>query len=1138
MSYTRYSFKLLSMGFVLSLFRILNEHLVLAENGDLTPKALPQSILEPEFYNAFDDVAPTINSLHDNECVITPIDFIERENEAIVVNALNDEAVDNAYDHLTVLLRTEKAPMDEVHQMLVMIDQLKRKGAAQLNHETLFLYCYFIEAVHPNSEVGIFVKNELVEVIRRWVPDIHKARLDYYVLIKDFDTAAKYLHDDVPGFYSKSLDRHRLRMPLQHILPSLSLIALLRCAQVKEPPLPMTHPIFHAIPSDNLLEEMISEIKVRFIRHEVMEVMLKDVDEKIPKIVPSKGITKTEIDNLYYAQRNADRNPLLGLSFRTTAALLSVAANVMQNNREMLRQLMISFIPEGRFLSEPAYMDLFRLIENDRSQFNEAEKCLFLRFLLEHSHRLDQIQRRIITADYLTIILDDGVINAIIADRVPLYLTYDEREEKLIRKSYPEKLAERIIQSERRLMGFPLLEWDANVKVWMSNFLLMVGLVVVELVGHQCVSGDARKIKENQSENRRKKMLLPSTEFNPPVTIIQNKKSLSDMMLATISDLLAVHVKDGPSMDTINKTNPLPFKTGEFFLIGTPELEPFEIRFPLELNEKLIEFYRNHKKAFEDACQLEGVRQTEALEAIKARCWRLVVRHLGAELDALSGGENKMMVSPQNVPVSIREKIDRLLTHEKFPTYQQSAWVKLPTVMLYDLQNEVQSHSNDPTIKTQLNVLEQLNDALIALKGKLDGLKVKYLALIKDYDKLSHPTDKVLAKLAEDILDIQTVAESVLTEIADKSKQYDFFVLNVQRRYDQLAKTKIQPQESKEERVARIQRIRDEKKRKKDEDAAKERAETEAQARQLAFANQRQAEKERENKERLKTVLFYRWEKLKDFKINSSLLYAHIALLTLGDVMNSEKKDDDYLRDVCILSGTQLYEALKNLSETLFSQLLPQTNDLAQCRNMFAHAAMFSNLKPEQWKMIARDCYHHFFAFVDAYHQVKPSGESQGEPIYVRAMPVHPLGIDSNRQFSKMDKKIQFTTLCQRYLVFRKQLHAISKDEKMVYQDRAINLLLIAMRSLVMQIDDLGKQIGFGTSSNKNIALLAVARNQEAHNGDPTNAATLLNLSKPIKALMHTVKLPNKVAQPSQVGLYRENKINLTESSSLRPRMG
>ncbi|HEU5280404.1 MAG TPA: hypothetical protein VFU82_00245, partial [Gammaproteobacteria bacterium] len=732
-----------------------------------------------------------------------------------------------------------------------------------------------------------------------------------------------------------------------------------------------------------------------------------------------------------------------------------------------------------------------------------------LRFLISNIDDIDKDKQPSILYGYETFILDKKAMMEMPQAYASLFLVYGKAEEQLIRKHYPEEIANKIIEVERAL---PVKNT--------TNYYSYIPLAILGgLGGWAHASHNAAKRAKKRVEATPKKMEAPQTDTKTPATITEKEITLSDIILGAIADLLDKAPKDCPAINAIDENNPLSLKKTFTFPASEHNGKTVDVRNPDRLIKNLIQFHEQQQEAFNKARGLPGVRKAEAFNVIKTKCRRLVAKHLISTEESTLKIQTRVVLTP-------KEKIEHLLGNEKFPLEARKPWVKLPTATYDDLLDATQNHGSDPQIKTQLTLLETTNQLLEEKKSQLNGLKKDYLSLSADYDAALNPNDVDLIRFCEKISSLQAECRPLLTDIASHVKQYELLVTSIQKRHDQLIKSETPPQETQEEHDARVQRIRDEKKRKKVEAEAKAQADIEKQAREKEIDQKRRAEREQENKERQKNAWLTRWEKTNDPKIMGALLYANTALLILNDVVNAKIKDDDYLRDACILSCTQLYEALKDLSQTVFSELLPNTETLAQYRNAFAHVAMFSDFTPNDWKRMAHDTYQHFFAFVDAYHRVK----TYGDPIYIHAMPALHFLMPDN-----INERDQFRNLCQRYLTLKEKLSTALNDEKTLYQHEAINLLSIAMRSLVMQIDDMGNRIGLN-AANKNMQLLASVRNEEAHNGVRADKATLINLSTPIKALLRAIKPENKPAKPSQVGLYQDNKKHPTPPSPFSQR--
>lgn len=280
----------------------------------------------------------------------------------------------------------------------------------------------------------------------------------------------------------------------------------------------------------------------------------------------------------------------------------------------------------------------------------------------------------------------------------------------------------------------------------------------------------------------------------------------------------------------------------------------------------------------------------------------------------------------QPVTLTVQEKIDKLLQNEKFPPQKRPSWVKLPSMTLDELEYTTKAHANDPYIKTQMRLLEGLNAELISDKIKLDHLQEDYARLVHAYDSTLNPSDVDLKEYEEKIRYSQLEAGDIITTIQTKADSFMETTRHIETKIKQLTKSKSAAPESKEERSARIARLKADKIAKK---IAKQ--EEVERAAKIAEANERRAaEHAAENQERLHRALLTRLMEPEQ-AIKEHFRYAHNALLILKDIVDADAKDTPYLRDACILSCTQLYEALSKISVSpIFESILPNSNLLSR----------------------------------------------------------------------------------------------------------------------------------------------------------------------------------------------------------------
>lgn len=465
---------------------------------------------------------------------------------------------------------------------------------------------------------------------------------------------------------------------------------------------------------------------------------------------------------------------------------------------------------------------------------------------------------------------------------------------------------------------------------------------------------------------------------------------------------------------------------------------------------------------------------------------------------------SKPIIKP--IVLSPQEKINKLISKDRFPTEARTAWVKIPTTTFEEFEMSIGAHASDAAINTQLPKLASLYHELIQSKTRIDALQNDYVALVKAYDETINPSDEFLRSTESKIRNIQVDADKMMQEIKNNSETYEQSLLKITTRISKLEAQQKPARESDEARKTRLANLKAAKA------AAKaERAEQANQAARIAEAEARRAaEQTALNETRLKEALLNRaMEPSPTVKLH--FRYAHNALLILNDIAQAKQSDEAYLRDACVLSCTQLYEALTSLSTTLFGTMLPNTERLAKQRNIFAHDATYSDCN---WKQIAADAYQTYFPLIDAFHRVQP----QEAVIKVTDIPEIPL----NDNIARDDKIANFRALCERYQVFSDALNRIyntHEKRETPIQHEEINLIVVAMRGLILQIDDVGNAIGI-TAKNKHLGMLAGSRNEEAHNGDRTNIITLINLNEAVQGLAKRIKPRVQRATPSRLGMY------------------
>lgn len=465
------------------------------------------------------------------------------------------------------------------------------------------------------------------------------------------------------------------------------------------------------------------------------------------------------------------------------------------------------------------------------------------------------------------------------------------------------------------------------------------------------------------------------------------------------------------------------------------------------------------------------------------------------------------------IQVSLKVKIENLIRNPTFPPQTYVKWVKLPDTTLEEVTGLTQDHANDPLIKAQQKSLVTINQTILTSKEKLDDLQATYIKLIAAYDAMHNPDDAALKEFEDKIIALQLSARSIIDEITHQMDAYHKMLGTIKSRIIELKQKAAPAAETEAERKARIARLKAAKQAAKDA-----KAEQAMQAARIEEAEaKRDALRAAENEERLKDALLKRLMEPSDH-IKTHFRCAHNALLILNDIANAEEQYAAYLRDACILSCTQLYEALANLSDNGFDPILPNKYLLTIYRNVFAHDATYAECDNSDWKRIAGEAYQAYFEVIDAFQQVR----SPGMIYKAKAFPELRVQMPKSTDFPFDEKKLVFHTLCQRYIAFSKTLNTIyathEKQETPLQRDE-INLVVVAMRGLILQMVDVGNGIGF-TSKNEDMSKLAGYRNQEAHNGDITNVHTLINLSTSVEALASRIKLPEQQARPSQVGMY------------------
>lgn len=471
--------------------------------------------------------------------------------------------------------------------------------------------------------------------------------------------------------------------------------------------------------------------------------------------------------------------------------------------------------------------------------------------------------------------------------------------------------------------------------------------------------------------------------------------------------------------------------------------------------------------------------------------------------------EKKPMIKP--TPLTLREKINKLINNDRFPPQKWVAWVRLPTTTPDDAQDMIGIHTNDAAIKVQVKKLVDLYDPLIQSNDTLKTKQAQYINLVETHDNTPNATDDTLLKIQTQLHEIQQAADLIIDEIESKSKTYEDTLASITKRIKELESKAKRPQETEEERRARLANVRAAKLATK---AAK--AEQAAEAARIAEAQARlAAERVALNEERLREALLNRTMEASP-EIKMHFRYAHNALLVLNDIARASAEDANYLRDACLLNCSQLYEALSNLSQTDFRAILPETAGLDEHRNTFVHHAVYAD--HIDWRNIAAQTYEAFFTLIDAYYRVNPNVIIPE----VKIIPRIEAAIPNSDTVSRDDKIEVFLKLCTRYSTFcgtLKKIAAKHEKQETPIQHEEINLLVLAMRGLILQIVEVGNAIGISRKSKHMLELLSY-RNQEAHNGDRTDRQTLINLGAAIKELSSTIKPSLPSARPSQRGLY------------------
>lgn len=749
--------------------------------------------------------------------------------------------------------------------------------------------------------------------------------------------------------------------------------------------------------------------------------------------------------------------------------------------------------------------DLQRMYTKRKKIFQtSAEEMLFLRFLLTQEYVLTSSLKAEVMATYQTMLRHQ---QSLLTE--PLFMEHDVLDEYFILNLYPEAEAREILALER---GEPvaLLQQKDSFDLWLIGLATTVAVIFV--------MNYFRKFIPNNSQNQRKKPVIIA-EVNHASTINQphtrEVASLAEIVLDAASDYYSFDSKE-----TLNS------------LISSLEKQDLE-QMPLHLKKQLkdqvdqekiskllLRLYRDQQNAYEIAITLLGVRKDEALKQISGRCKKQMREYslqLLCNATAKHKKEQAIIPPPPPAPIAVEkdpqrliDKINQLFEDPLLPLEPGKRWSTYPECESAEIKFTVRDYIKNGAITRQLTELKQQYKTLKNQLTKLTEKKEEYLKASKiDLATISDVTE--LKQIQKDILKSQKDIKQLITQTEETTAIINDAIGRIKNKHAELSTKPIKQNiETLEERTARLALVAEGKaKRKADKQNAiqkQQRQELELETRIKGYPTGEEQEHFTRAYAALQHLIDIQHPKeqitprlvaIRSHEKNMGLIAK--LLLIPYQIMELESM---IAHDAAILAMIQLHEALLKLAHSAYKSLLPKALDIIELRNYFAHQIMFIPLENIAWGNNIKACYQAYGNFVEYFNHEK---RIHGKLVRVDFLPALNRAPVNVEDISFDDKKTLFAILCNRYQAYYIILnHQVEKLKlnclPIVFNNDEIHLVMTAMRSLIVQLREVGKSTGI-TPANEFMAPLAGYRNQEAHLGAYTDAQTLLNLNNSVKLL-------------------------------------